>query len=91
MPKVRREGDGVMSKWTVEANADVEAIEVNGVKYVPERTCHLIRKEWGDPFTGLYVAYKCDECEYVVKRVDKYVQHTLPNYCPNCGARIKED
>ncbi len=58
--------------------------------YVPEKTCHLIRKKWGDPLTGLYVTYECDKCGYVVKRVERFVQHTLPNYCQNCGCRVTE-
>ena len=43
----------------------------------PERTCGLRSR-----FTGMY-CYECSECGHGMK----------PdwNYCPNCGARVKEE
>ena len=72
-----------MSKWIVDAHADtVEAIEVNGVKYVPERTCRVERMEI-DEF-GRYFYLSCGHMQMT------HNTSALP-YCPNCGTRVKED
>lgn len=64
-----------MSKWIVDAHADtVEAIEVNGVKYVPERTCEFM------PYSEKSDDGICSKCGAYMYEQD--------NYCPNCGAKV---
>ena len=75
-----------MSKWIYEDN-DVEAIEVNGVRYVPERTCRLkvLTKEWPVPLVtkdGIKESrttylVKCSECGF--------------SHFPNVNLSIYED
>lgn len=65
-----------MSKWIVDAHADtVEAIEVNGVKYVPERTCKPVIAEDGAN-EGCRV---CSECGRL---------YWSTPFCPYCGAKV---
>ena len=45
-------------------------------RYVPERTCHII--DVNESGVGI-----CDRCGGYAEAVD--------NYCPNCGARVKEE
>ena len=70
-----------MSKWIVDAHADtVEAIEVNGVKYVPERTCHvegscydeLLEEDYTDLSCGHHLRGAAWEFDF----------------CPVCGAKV---
>lgn len=57
-------------------------IEVNGKRYVPERTCTM---EYSEDFSNdeLYptVAYSCSKCNEV--DLDG-----KPNYCRGCGAKV---
>ena len=60
-------------------------IKVNGIIYVPERTCKLDRND------------VCNVCDASIERVthsvyemgDSFACH--PNYCPNCGAKVVEE
>ena len=78
-----------MSKWIVETDdGAVEAIEVNGVKYVPERTCRVvstIRYEYEGGYAGT---------EYVTKlscgHKHKDSHGDAPNFCSECGAKVIE-
>lgn len=65
-----------MSKWIVDAHAGtVEAIEVNGVKYVSERTCKPVIAEDGAN-EGCRV---CSECGRL---------YWSTPFCAYCGAKV---
>lgn len=62
-----------------------EFAEINGKRYVPERTCRNV---------GYYsdsTRFECSECEFNgwVKWA-KDGKDRVPGYCPNCGARVKD-
>lgn len=76
-----------MSKWIVDAHADtVEAIEVNGVKYVPERTCHMEFRKHGAIYDVFY--FDCCDEEFSESRTDQYASGISGNVCPYCGAKV---
>ena len=54
---------------------------INGVKYVPERTCRVERMEI-DEF-GRYFYLSCGHMQMT------HNTNALP-YCPNCRARVEE-
>lgn len=64
-------------------------IEVNGKKYVPERTCERTWEHSGP----LFDSFKCSEClyEFYEPRCVHGYSDLVANFCPNCGARVKED
>lgn len=45
--------------------------------FVEERTCHLDEGH-------------CSNCDEPFRTIDYDEHRILPNYCPNCGARVKE-
>ena len=55
------------------------AIEVDGRKYVPERTCRDLSGEDGTVFE--YYDFGCSECGFASCAVDA-------KFCPECGARV---
>ena len=64
---------------------NAEYIELDGVKYVPERTCYSDNEPvelYGDRFH----VFRCSECG---EKVD-LCRNKRPKFCPNCGARVKE-
>lgn len=69
-----------MSKWIYEDN-DIEAIEVNGVKYVPERTCQVIARHDG-PHVYEHELSCGHSCEWV--------WDGPPAFCPACGSKVTE-
>lgn len=59
---------------------DAEWVELDGVRFVREKTCHLI------PFVeedGSVFVCNCSECDAVL--LNRYEA----SYCPNCGARLE--
>lgn len=62
-----------------------------GVRYVPERTCNAIEKEWGTPLTEVYTELNCSACGHRLAKIRQYQMRELPRYCPNCGARVEGD
>lgn len=84
--------------WFADVSVWVEKPEViqvfgdNGEEqdYVPERTCHDANTRFN--------AWTCSECKCTLQLMfDDYGESTLnidgvasvPNYCPNCGARVE--
>lgn len=67
-------------------STEEEAAEIWNTR--SEYTCTLVKKEYGDPFSGVYYAYTCSECGYQVRRVSEFVEAHIPNYCEGCGAKI---
>ena len=71
-------------------------IDFGFVTYVPERTCRNLLSGQYDGAT-----FKCSECGYVCEvaitdEPEPYSWLTewycaLPNYCPNCGAKVVGD
>ena len=62
---------------------------INGEKYVPERTCHLIGTIY-QKYEGGYAGFEYEHelsCGHVA--IDSYGD--TPNYCPNCGAKVVEE
>lgn len=63
----------------IEAEIIAELLRLNG--YVPERTCRAYYLE-GETFP------RCETCDAPMLYEPS---HHLPNYCHNCGARVKEE
>lgn len=69
------------------------------VRYVPERTCRVADREHGISWTQTLVTRMCSECGHEFgceQRRDLPVPTVLdkvnvPNYCPNCGARVVDE
>ena len=61
---------------------------INGVKYVPERTCERTWEHSGP----LFDSFKCSEClyEFFEPRCVQGYNDLVTNYCPNCGAKVVE-
>ena len=55
-----------------------------------EETGMWIHTEWTELFT-IYETYACSECEFKLPGYEAYIHKygKLPNYCPNCGARLE--
>lgn len=64
----------------------VEFIELEGARYVPERTCEVVGTiSW--TWTAASVFYEHSlSCGHVITSVDK----NPPYFCEECGARVKE-
>ena len=53
--------------------------------YVPERTCRMeYNEEWSGDELYPTECYNCSECHYMTS-------DGMPNYCPNCGAKVVEE
>lgn len=68
-----------------------EYVELDGVKYVPERTCHI---ECYDD--GLDEGLDGEWFSYDVPRFYLSCGHTsagteMPGYCEECGARVRDE
>lgn len=75
----------------------IEYVEINGKRYVPERTCQIEMIDTGNK--AAYEHYEhiahCHSCHhefgYVLYNEDGDTwQDEKPNYCPNCGAKVVE-
>ena len=71
---------------------------INGAKYVPERTCRVELIDTGNEAAYEHYEYiaHCHSCHhefgYVLYNEDGDTwQDELPNFCPNCGARMTEE
>lgn len=61
-----------------------KAIEAWNTRH--ERTCELIKHAARDEESGIeLVLYECGQCGWIVD------PSRNERYCPNCGARVKED
>lgn len=61
-----------------------EAVEAWNTRH--ERTCELIKHAARDEESGIeLVLYECGQCGWIVD------PSRNERYCPNCGARVKED
>lgn len=64
------------------------AIEVNGKRYAPERTC------WNDSLKKGKGVFFCSACgvhlDITDMEEDDLDVFYKPNYCPNCGAKVIE-
>lgn len=73
------------SVWTYKPNViQVYASDGTQTDYLPERICHSDNEPpllYDDPFR----VFRCSECHH---KVDLRFNRK-PNYCPNCGARVK--
>ena len=58
----------------------VERVEIEGVDFVRERTCHETTID--KFFNG------CDSCGYMWQFFYSIGKRERPNYCPNCGAKV---
>lgn len=61
---------------------------VNGVKYVPERTCKMEFRKSG-PFYDVYYFPCCDK-EWSEPRCDDHYTELPGTVCPWCGAKVVE-
>ena len=64
----------------------VEFPDRSVVKYVPERTCEVVEKQAEWQFNFGVKDYELS-CGHMVGWAHTYE----PKYCPNCGARVKEE
>lgn len=90
------DGSGVKILRLLEPQGEPDVIECDGMRYVPERTCEIVRCETGEP-----AEYDCDEviwhCESCHEEVAIYAYNEngdtwadKPAFCPNCGAKVVE-
>lgn len=54
-----------------------------------ERTCRAVEFVEEETF-GTAIYFECSECHETIGTLSKYGSH-LPNYCPNCGARVVDE
>lgn len=55
------------------------SIEVTGKKFVPVRTCRMVRE------TGIKYKFRCTACEDTTYEDEPFY---CKRYCPNCGAKV---
>ena len=54
-----------------------------------ERTCHAVEIFEEETFgTGVY--FECSECHETLGAASRHGD-SIPNYCPNCGAKVVEE
>lgn len=68
-------------------NTEAEAIEAWNTRH--ERTCEVLCIKHGPVFDVL--RFSCCGYEWAENRTDRGATEPDPNFCPNCGARVKED
>ena len=70
-----------------------EYVEIDGVRYVPERTCEVVG-EWEKFSQTQDLRWpSCSECGYIFGREERLGEYVcerceIPNYCPDCGAKV---
>lgn len=63
-------------------DSEAEAVEAWNIR--AEKMCRMVRKPTIDPYTDRAVCSGCG------KSVLVSVGERMPNYCPNCGAKMVE-
>ena len=62
---------------------EVDGLYLDGVKYVPERTCEMEHIKGG----AMYDVWRCSACGY--EYAESVAETSIvQGYCPNCGAKI---
>ena len=86
-------------EWPEYVTVSHDGMREPGRRYVPERTCRVADREHGISWTQTLVTRMCSECGHEFgceQRRDLPVPTVLdkvnvPNYCPNCGARVVDE
>lgn len=63
-----------------------EPFEIDGIKYVMERTCRIEHVKSGTLYDVW--RYTCCDYEHSESRTDAGASEIPQNYCPNCGAKV---
>lgn len=58
------------------------------LRYVPERTCHMTKKDRNKVLADWW---ECSECGPVYPPCNDEVARWALQYCPRCGARVVEE
>lgn len=68
--------------WQIDGGAihECDFRLINGIKYVPERTCKMMKVHGDDGYT-----FVCSECNRPISYFAK------DRYCPHCGAKVVGD
>lgn len=76
---------------TVPESGDFESVEIDGQRYVPERTCRIVVSIDRSPASYGGKVHRCSSCRKALPKALFRNGWTQLDYCPRCGARVTEE